>query len=136
MKKTIRTILCAAACVVMAVSCHNEVDGTGSVSSTGKTVEISINGLMGEYTQADATKASLVNNIRVSWEGGEKVYVFDGTKCLGSLKATINEDDRYALLSTDGTHTVAVPSEGTTKLTLVYSPLLKENEDPVVIDGS
>ncbi len=136
MNKTIRTILSAAVFIALAVSCHNGIDGTEPVDKAGKSIEISINGLMGEYTQADDTKASLVNNIRVSWEGGETVYVFDGTECLGSLKASISGDDRYALLSTDATHTVATPAEGTTKLTLVYSPLLNENEAPEVINGN
>ena len=134
MKKTIRTILCMAAFAVLAVSCqkeNNEVE-----PNTKETIEISINGLMGEYTQVDATKAALVNTVRVSWEGDETVFVFDGTECLGSLIASLDEngDDRYALLSTDTDHSVKAPAAGTTKLTLLYSPLL--TEAPAVNEGA
>ena len=122
-----------AAFAVLAVSCqkeNNEVE-----PNTKETIEISINGLMGEYTQVDATKASLVNTVRVSWEGDETVFVFDGTECLGSLVASLDgTEDRYALLSTDTEHTVKAPATGTTKLTLVYSPLL--TEAPAVSDGA
>ena len=125
MKKTIRTILYAAVFAVLAVSCQKEIIGVEPETNTKETIEISINGLMGEYTQVDGTKAELVNTVRVSWKGGETVYVFDGVKRLGSLKASLEgAEDRYALLSTDDTHTVSTPASGTTALTLVYSPLL------------
>ena len=89
---------------------------------------------MGEYTQVDATKSSLVNTVRVSWENGDIVYVYDGTQCLGSLVASIDgTEDRYAILSTDKNHTVTAPTAGT-KLTLVHSPLL--TEAPAVSDGA
>lgn len=135
MKKTIRTILYTVVFAVLAVSCqkeNNEVEPVG-ITSTRGTIEISINGLMGEYTQVDATKSSLVNNVRVSWEAGDAVYVYDGTQCLGSLVASLDgTEDRYAILSTDEDHTVTAPAAGT-KLTLVHSPLL--TEAPAVKDG-
>ncbi len=135
MKKTIRTILCIAAFALLAVSCQKEIDKVELVASTRETIEISINGLMGEYTQVDATKAELVNNVRVSWKGGETVYVYDGIQCLGSLVASLDgTEDRYALLSTDTDHTVKAPAPGTEKLTLVYSPLL--TEAPAVSEGA
>ena len=135
MKKTIRTILCVAAFAVLAVSCQKEMEINEVEPNTKETIEISVNGLMGEYTQVDAAKASLVNNVRVSWEGGETVFVFDGTECLGSLVASLDgTEDRYALLSTDTGHTVKAPATGTTKLTLVYSPLL--TEAPAVSEGA
>ena len=135
MKKTIRTILCVAAFAVLAVSCQKEMEINEFEPNTKGTIEISVNGLMGEYTQVDAAKASLVNNVRVSWEGGETVFVFDGTECLGSLVASLDgTEDRYALLSTDTDHTVKAPATGTTKLTLVYSPLL--TEAPAVSEGA
>lgn len=62
-KKTIRAILYAAVFAVLAVSCQKEINGVEPVANTKETIEISINGLMGEYTQVDATKASLVNNV-------------------------------------------------------------------------
>ena len=135
MKKTIRTILCVAAFAVLAVSCQKEMEINEVEPNTKGTIEISVNGLMGEYTQVDAAKASLVNNVRVSWEGGETVFVFDGTECLGSLVASLDgTEDRYALLSTDTDHRVKAPATGTTKLTLVYSPLL--TEAPAVSEGA
>ena len=135
MKKSIRTILHAAAFAVLAVSCQKENDEVVPIANTSETIEISINGLMGEYTQVDGTKASLVNTVRVSWEGDETVFVFDGTECLGSLTASLDgTEDRYALLSTDNNHKVKIPATETEKLTLVYSPLL--TEAPAVSDGA
>ncbi len=135
MKKTIRTILLLAAFAVLAVSCQKENNEVEPIANTKENIEISINGLMGEYTQVDVTKAELVNNVRVSWEGGETVYVFDGTECIGSLVASLDgTEDRYALLSTDTDHTVKAPASGTTTLTLVYSPLL--TEAPAVNEGA
>ena len=141
MKKTITTILCTAIFAVLAVSCQESIDSENLVEPTNSTerdngtIDICVNGLMGEYTQVDGTKAELVNTVRVSWKGGETVYVYDGTQCLGTLKASLEgTEDRYALLSTDTDHTVKAPATGTTKLTLVYSPLL--TEAPAVNDGA
>lgn len=135
MKKTIRTILCMAAFAVLAVSCQKENNEVEPIANSRETIEISINGLMGEYTQVDVTKAELVNNVRVSWKGGETVFVFDGAECIGSLVASLDgTEDRYALLSTDTDHTVKAPASGTTTLTLVYSPLL--TEAPAVNEGA
>ena len=128
MKRTFKTILCAAAVVMASVSCQKSAEPVQTTEEGKGTIDIRVNGLMGEYSQVDATKAELVNTVRVSWVGGETVYVYDGTKCLGSLKASLEGDeDRYAILSTDGsTHKVSTPAQGTTTLTLVYSPLLTE----------
>ena len=126
MNTTIRTIY-AAAVVLAAVSCQKSAEPVQLAEEGKETIDICVNGLMGEYTQVDGTKAELVNTVRVSWKGGETVYVYDGTQCLGTLKASLDRDeDRYALLSTDDTHTVSTPASGTTTLTLVYSPLLTE----------
>ena len=127
MKRTIKTILCAVAVVMAAVSCQKSAEPVQPAEEGKGTIDICVNGLMGEYTQVDGTKAELVNTVRVSWKGGETVYVYDGTQCLGTLKASREgTEDRYALLSTDDTHTVSTPASGTTTLTLVYSPLLTE----------
>ena len=135
MKSTIRTILSAAVLILTAAACQNSNEVADPIVDDKGTIDIRVAGLMGEYSQTDATRASLVNTVRVSWEGGETVYVYDGTQLLGSLKATLQgDDDRYAILSTDATHTVKTPAEGTTKLTLVYSPLLAEA--PAVSDNA
>ena len=134
MNTTIRTIY-AAAVVLATVSCQKSIEPANPAEEGKETIDICVNGLMGEYTQVDGTRASLVNNVRVSWEGGETVYVYDGTQCLGSLAASLEgTEDRYAILSTDGTHTVSTPAAGTTTLTLVYSPLL--TEAPAVSGGA
>ena len=134
MNKTIGTILSAAVFAVLAVSCQKEINEVDPVAEVKETIRISINGLMGEYTQVDATKSSLVNTVRVSWENGDIVYVYDGAQCLGSLVASLNGDeDRYALLSTAEGHTVTAPAAGT-RLTLVHSPLL--TEAPAVRGGA
>lgn len=102
MKATIKNVLCAAAAAMLsAVSCQKSIDSAGLDNKVGETIDINVNGLMGEYSQDNDTKATIVNNVRVSWEGNETVYVYDGTGCLGSLAASLDEgEDRYALLST------------------------------------
>lgn len=135
MNTTIRTIIYAAAVVLAAVSCQKSAEPVQPAEEGKETIDICVNGLMGEYTQVDGTKAELVNTVRVSWKGGETVYVYDGTQCLGTLKASLDGTvDRYALLSTDTDHTVNAPATGTTMLTLVYSPLL--TEAPTVSGGA
>lgn len=134
MNTIIRTIY-AAAVVLATVSCQKSIEPSNPAEEGKETIDICVNGLMGEYTQVDGTKAELVNTVRVSWKGGETVYVFDGVKRLGSLKASLEgAEDRYALLSTDKTHVVNTPASGTTTLTLVYSPLL--TEAPTVSGGA
>ena len=117
-------------------SCEKSIEPADPAEEGKGTIDICVSGLMGEYTQVDGTKAELVNTVRVSWKGGETVYVYDGTQCLGTLKASLDgTEDRYALLSTDGsTHKVSTPADGTTTLTLVYSPLL--TEVPTVSGGA
>lgn len=134
MWKTFKTVLWAATALLVAVSCRESAETTPTEETNKSTIDIRVSGLMGEYAQVDGTRATLVNTIRVSWEGGETIYVYDGTQYLGSLKASLNgNDDSYAILSTDATHTVKAPAQGTTQLTLVYSPLL--TEAPAVSEG-
>ena len=143
MKTTIRTIIYAATVVLAAVSCQKSIDtadcideGNGNIENNGnyRTIDICVNGLMPEYSASDVTKAELVNTVGVSWSGGETVYVYDGTQYLGSLVASLDGiDNRYAKLSTDGSHTVKEPAAGTKKLTLVYGSWL--NSFPPVNDS-
>ncbi len=139
MKRIINIFLCAGAIALSAISCQKSIDDERPVTPPEKGdghIEIRIGASLGEYTPSGATKAELINTMKVSWEGGETVYVFDGTKCLGSLKASLDGGDHgYALLSTDDdTHTVDKPAGGTSLLTLVYSPALKEK--PEITDGA
>lgn len=138
MKRIINIFLCAGIATMAAISCQKSIDDERPVTPPEKGdghIEIRIGASLGEYSPSGATKAVLINTMKVSWEGGETVYVFDGTECLGSLKASLDGGDHgYALLSTDDTHTVDKPAGGTSVLTLVYSPALKET--PEVEDGA
>ena len=138
MKRIINIFLCAGAIALTAISCQKSIDDERPVTPPEKGdghIEIRIGAALGDYTPVGATKADLINTVRASWNGGETVYVFDGTKCLGSLKATIEGEEKgYAVLSTDVTHTVDKPADGTSVLTLVYSPALKEK--PEITDGA
>lgn len=126
-KNIFGTIFIAAALAIAAISCQKSMDEFGATAGNDGTIEIKVNAAMGQYSPAEATRAERVAVTRVSWKGGETVYVYDGKQCLGSLKAALaGTEDRYALLSTDATHTVAKPADGTTKLTLLYSPLFTE----------
>lgn len=126
-KNIFGTIFIAAAAAIAAISCQKSMDESGLTAGNDGTIEIKVNAAMGQYSPAEATKAERVAVTRVSWKGDETVYVYDGKQCLGSLKAALaGTEDRYALLSTDATHTVAKPADGTTKLTLLYSPLFTE----------
>lgn len=126
-KNIFGTIFIAAALAIAAISCQKSMDESGLTVGNDGTIDIKVNAAMGQYSPAEATKAERVAVTRVSWKGDETVYVYDGKQCLGSLKAALaGTEDRYALLSTDATHTVAKPADGTTKLTLLYSPLFTE----------
>lgn len=134
-KNIFGTILFAAALAIAAISCQKSMDEFGATDSNDGTIDIKVNAAMGQYSPAEATKAGRVAVTRVSWKGGETVYVYGGTQYLGSLVTTLDgTEDRYALLSTDATHTVEKPADGTTKLTLVYSPLL--TTAPTVSEGT
>ena len=135
MKTAIRTIICAAIAILSAVSCQksvesvNPVDPANSSEGERETIDISISGLMGEYTQKDGVKSSLVNTVRVAWAAGDVVYVFDGTKYLGKLTATLDkkadgqtDEDRYAKLS----GTISAPATTPRTLSLVHSSLMME----------
>lgn len=118
MKNTIPAII-AAATVLTAVSCKEELEENGPVrlGNSGR-IELSVDGIMGEYGDAagTGTKASLVNNVRVAWQNGDDVCVYDGESYLGSLEAEIKDgDDRVAILS----GSIDAPAGGTSVLTLV-----------------
>lgn len=138
MKRIINIFLCAGAIALTAISCQKSIDDERPVTPPEKGdghIEIRIGAALGDYTPVGATKAELINTVRASWNGGETVYVFDGTQCLGSLKTTIEGEEKgYAILSTDDTHTVDKPADGTSVLTLVYSPALKGK--PEITDGA
>lgn len=129
MKKTIGTILCAAAVVLAAVSCQKSIEQANPAEEGKGTIDICVSGLMGEYTQQDGVKSSLVNNVRVAWAAGDVVYVFDGSNYLGKLTAALDkkadgqtDEDRYAKLG----GTISAPATTPCVLSLVHSSLMTE----------
>ena len=120
MKRPIKTIMIGAVAMLLAAtSCQKEET---PAAQTGETISISIQGAIGDFTPADGVKATTESVIRVMWEAGDKVYVYDGASNLGELTVSITDpktsetDARYAYL----TGTLTAPQSGTTLLTLVY----------------
>ena len=130
MKKTLKSLAMLAFAALAVSSCQKENLRENEVTP-GKQIEISVNGLMGEYQVADATKADLVNTVRVAWTAGDKVFAYSADGYLGELTASLDEsgDDRYAKLS----GTITDPGK---TITLVYSPLLtSSNKTSLFSDG-
>ena len=123
--KRLSSILClATAAVFMAtiVSCQKEQPTAvqEETEQDGK-LEVSMLGIAGEYEQSDDAKAVLVSNVRVKWAENDKVYVFDGVKCLGNLYVeSIDANGVTAKLK----GTVDTPTAGKTKVTLVHTNAL------------
>ena len=134
--KTLKTILSAAGVLAIAalamVSCSKDESAqAGGLDRTG-TISVSVSGLMGKYSQDEGTKTGLVSNVRVSWEAGDKVYAFDGSKCLGELNVSLKDGkDYYALLTGD----LLEPAAGTTKITLVYASGFSATQGQAITDG-
>ena len=128
MTKSIKVFLSTAFFAVLAVSCRESIEPAYPAVECEGTMDICVNGLMGEYTQQDGVKSSLVNNVRVAWAAGDVVYVFDGSKYLGKLTAALDKkadgqpEDRYAKLS----GTISVPATTPCVLSLVHSSLMTE----------
>ena len=128
MTKSIKVFLSTAFFAVLAVSCRESIEPAYPAVECEGTMDICVNGLMGEYTQQDAVKSSLVNNVRVAWAAGDVVYVFDGSKYLGKLTAALDKkadgqtEDRYAKLS----GTISAPATTPCVLSLVHSSLMTE----------
>lgn len=125
MKKIIKTVLSVAA-ATLAVACAK--DKTVSPETPG-IINVSIDGIMGAYSESAGTKAEIQTIARLMWNEGDKVYAYDGTSYLGVLTASIAETDgTYAKLS----GSISAPS-GEKPITLVYSPLF--SGQPTVTDG-
>ena len=128
MKRFIRTAMTVMLAVV-AVACSS--DEEQPIPESRGTVRVSINGIINGYTPQDATRAIAQNVVRIMWQGGETVYVYEGTKYLGSLEADMGDDKgTYATLS----GTIDAPADGNHYLTLVYSPQFS-GEPTVSEDG-
>lgn len=119
--KRIFKIWTAAAAVLFAVASCTLENGEEipPVLTESNGITISINGVIGDFVPAESVKSSAVTVVRVFWETTDKVYVYDGSSCLGQLKVELkNGDARYAFLSNDGV--IATPAPGTGMLTLIH----------------
>ena len=88
-------------------------------------IEVAIDGIIDGFVPSNESKASAGNVIRIMWQGGEIVYVYDGKNYIGTLTASIaGTDGRYAKLN----GTVTAPS-GEKTITLVYSPCFSDRPD-------
>jgi len=87
--------------------------------------------VLGEFEELQAdNKASAISTVVLRWNAGDKVYVFEGSDCLGYLTASLADSDGFtALLS----GTIESPSSESPTLSFVNSNLL--TEEPTVTDG-
>ena len=117
MKKTLHIITFAAVAIATLASCAKE-EFTENAIPAGEPIEVSLNGQIGDFTPADATKATAESVVRVTWGSGDKVYVYDGGNAsIGTLTVTPDDNNAsYAMLSGTIKASAASPS----KLTLVY----------------
>ena len=128
MKRIINTILAAALLAVSVISCQKaeEIRKKDSSSEISKkeTISVSLTATMDELTPADIVKSGVTPVIRLTWAPeGDEVFVYDASKCLGTLDVSLKDDDvRYAYLS----GTIEHPSEGTKVLTCIHAKGLSE----------
>ena len=132
MNRTFRLLSCAAVAIAALTSCAKEQFKENAIPA-GEKIQVSINGQIGEFTPADATKATAESVVRVTWGEGDKVYVYDGSNAsIGTLTVTPdNNNASYAMLS--GTITASSASPAPTKLTLVY--VKGATEAPAIAGG-
>ena len=129
MKQTFKTATVVIAVLLAAMSCTKEIE---SPRASEGSLNISIQGGINDLTPAAEVKSTAGTVVRVNWEDGDTVYVYDGSKYLGKLKVSLKDGDaRYAYLSNDGD--INTPKSGTTKLTLVH--VSNATNAPAVING-
>lgn len=113
--------------VLSALSCNKETEPETATDTSQ--ISISVMAEIDNLAACADTKASVAPVMRLSWANGDKVFVYDGSKCLGTLDVSIeNEDARYAYL--DGS--IATPAG--TVLTCVYA--MGFDDAPEVNNGS
>lgn len=121
MKKILKTALTVAV-ATLAVACAKEKP---IVTETPEKITVSIDGIMGAYSESAGTKSEIETVARLKWNNGDKVYAYDGTDYLGELTASVEETDRtYAKLS----GSINEPS-GDKPITLVHSPLFSSQPE-------
>lgn len=119
MKKITKSILATSLGVFAITSCTNEEMPAAKEPVSNGAISVSVSADMEDLTLSEDTRASIATVIRLGWAAtGDKVFVYDGTKSLGSLNVTLKEgNDQLAYLS----GTINAPTAGTTKLTCVYA---------------
>lgn len=120
MKRIINTILAATLFAASAISCQK----AGDDQEKERIISVSLTATMDELTPAEEVKSGVTPVIRLTWASeGDVVFVYDASKCLGSLDVTLkNNDSRYAYLS----GTIEAPSDGTEVLTCIHAKGLAE----------
>lgn len=104
-----------AACMVLALAACSKDEMKEQPSESG-TISVEISGNLGDLTPAGDTKAGLSSVVRLDWEDRDVAYAYDGTKCLGSLTASVDESNTsIARLS----GTITAPAGNT--ITVVYT---------------
>ena len=115
MKRNFIMIVAAVVAVLAFWSCKKEVESPGTGESSK--ISISVTGEIEDFAESDA-KASIGIVTRLSWVDGDEVFVYSGTKKLGTLTVSLKKsDNRYAYLG----GTIMAPTDGSTKLTCVYA---------------
>ena len=128
MKRSFIMIVVAAVAMLAVLSCKKEADSPETGDSSK--ISISVTAEMEDLGESDV-KASIGTVYRLSWENsGDKVFVYDGTDCLGSLTVSLKDGDkRYAYLG----GTITAPTDGSTKLTCIYAKGI--TDAPKVVEG-
>lgn len=123
MKNFTRTTILSALATLALASCSKDMDSVSEQKESGL-MTLTVEASLPDY--GEGTKGSLVNTVRIAWQNGDKVSVYDNTGCLGTLDAVLNgSSDKYAILS--GT----INSSSAEKLTLIAA---SEGMEPVVTD--
>lgn len=109
MKKVFSAVFSA---ILLVTSCQKEIGKGEIIPVTDGTITLSVSASLPDY--GSETRGGLVNTVRLAWEEGDVVYVYDNEKCLGKLTAALEDDsNKYAVLS--GT----ISNSAAEKLTLV-----------------
>ena len=121
MKNFTRTTILSALATLALASCSKDMDSVSEQKESGL-MTLTVEASLPDY--CEGTKGSLVNTVRIAWQNGDKVSVYDNTGCLGTLDAVLNgSSDKYAILS--GT----INRSTAEKLTLVAT---SEGIEPIV----
>lgn len=117
----------ALATLVLAVAACTKDELKENPAQNGN-ISVEITGSLGELLPADNTKGSVSSVVRLNWTNGDKVYAFDATRCLGSLTAIVDPNNK-TIASLSGT--IGEPAGGI--ITIVYTNI--SNDQPEIDDN-